>query len=206
VTIRPGASWGTVGAMPAGARTAANDREAASMVEAARRTSEPAAPVHLLGGDLWRTCGGVARAKHQSADRTVAILPVDVGVATIDGREHVFVAHVVARSLSAWFGPLLAVCNAEYIGRWDIAPRSHPGDGRLDVVEVDGMPLADRWRARRRLPTGTHVPHPAISQRRAVEATFRFPRPRWLWLDGYPAGRASELTVRVEAAALTVCV
>jgi diacylglycerol kinase family enzyme len=159
--------------------------------------------VLLAGGDLWRTCGGANRAP---AAGNVAILPVDVGVATIDGRERVFVAHLVARGRSAWFGPVLAVCNAEYVGSWDVAPRSHPGDGRLDVVEVDGMPLADRWRARRRLPTGTHVPHPAIRQRRVVEATFRFARPRRLWLDGAPAGRASELIVRVEAAALTVCV
>ena len=53
--------------------------------------------------------------------------------------------------------------NADRIGAWDVAPRAHPNDGQLDVVEVDAsMGLRDRWQASRRLATGTHVPHPAI--------------------------------------------
>jgi hypothetical protein len=68
------------------------------------------------------------------------------------------------------------------------------------------MSLPDRWRAWQRLPTGTHVPHPAIAQRRVREAMFTFSRPRHIWIDGEPAGTATQVMVRSEPAALTVCV
>jgi diacylglycerol kinase family enzyme len=187
--------------VPGGALKARSDAELARIVEKVRLGALAASAVRLLGGDLWRTLGGA------SADpAVVAAFAIDVGVAAIDGEEHVFVAHAVARGRSWWFGPVLAVCNAQFIGHWDVAPRSHPGDGRLDVVEMVAMPLRQRWLARRRLATGTHVPHPAVAQRRVTAATFTFPRPRRVWLDGVPAGRASELSVAVEPGRLTVCV
>ncbi|HWC69080.1 MAG TPA: hypothetical protein VG478_13510 [Acidimicrobiales bacterium] len=201
MTLRRGEDWGALGALPAAAREARGDAEAARIAERGRAEGVTP-PVLLRGGDLWRTCGG---GPQSPAGGAVAILPVDVGVAALDGKERVFVAHLVARGRSAWFGPLLAVCNAQYRGSWDLAPRSHPADGVLDVVEVGSMSLPDRWRAWRRLPTGTHVPHPAIAQRRVREATFTFSRPRRIWLDGEPAGTATEVAVRAEPAALTVC-
>jgi hypothetical protein len=201
VTVRRGATWGASAPLPAGALTARSDTELARIVEEVRLGADATPAVRLVGGDLWRTLGGA------SADpRVVAAFAIDVGVAAMDGEEHVFVAHAVVRGRSWWFGPVLAVCNAQFVGHWDVAPRAHPGDGRLDVVEVATMPLRQRWLARRRLASGTHVPHPAIAQRRVRAATFTFPRPRQVWLDGVPAGRASELSVTVEPGGLTVCV
>jgi hypothetical protein len=202
MTLRRGEDWGTVGALPAGAREARRDADAARIVERARADGVPPPPVLLRGGDLWRTCGGGGQTP---AGDVMPILPVDVGIAELDGEERVFTAHLVARGRSRWFGPLLAVCNAQHVGKWDVAPRGHPADGLLDVVEVGAMSLPDRWRAWRRLPTGTHVPHPAIAQRRVREATFTFSRPRRIWLDGQSAGTATHLVVRADAAALTVC-
>ena len=84
--------------------------------------------------------------------------PIDVGAALLDGRLHWFVAHLVARR-SWWRGRLVAVMNAQWLGAWDLGPKSHPGDGLLDIS--DGKPpLSDRLQARRRLPLGTHVPAP----------------------------------------------
>ena len=76
-------------------------------------------------------------------------------------------------------GPIVAVMNVDRLGRWDVAPRAHPNDGALDVVEVDAaMGVRARWQARRRLPTGTHVPHPAIRTRRGrPSAAWTFDRP-----------------------------
>ncbi|MFS8584718.1 MAG: hypothetical protein FWJ72_06500, partial [Acidimicrobiia bacterium] len=89
---------------------------------------------------------------------------------------------------------------------WDVAPRAHPGDGVLDVADVSpSMPLLDRWRARGRLPSGAHVPHPdiAVSRRRALQIDLGRPTP--VWLDGERVGEARHLAVRVEPDAL-VCV
>jgi hypothetical protein len=203
VTIRRGAAWGATGALPAGALTARSDAEAAMLVEQARAAGRPAPVIRLVAGDLWRTCGGPSREDGAAA---VALLPVDVGVVEIDGRERIFVANLVARGRTWWRGPVVAVCNAQYLGGWDAAPHSHPADGRLDVLQIGSMSLADRWKVGRRLATGTHVPHPAISERRLTGATFTFDRPQGLRLDGVPTGRAREVSVRVEPGALTVCV
>ena len=92
-------------------------------------------------------------------------------------------------------------------GRFDVAPRGHPNDGAVELVDVaPTFGLVDRVKAWRRLPTGTHVPHPDITVRRvrAQQETFEPPLP--VWLDGVPLGPVHHLSLRVEADALTVLV
>jgi diacylglycerol kinase family enzyme len=131
-------------------------------------------------------------------------LPVDVGAALVDGRLHWFVSHLVARR-SWWRGRVVAVMSAQWLGRWDVAPGAHPGDGLLDVLDAE-LDLADRLKARRRLPTGTHVPHPGIRVRRVAVWQTELRPPLDVWLDGAPLGRAAQLSVRVEPGCLTVVV
>lgn len=204
MTIRKGEEWGEAGALPEGAATVRDDAEARDLVTAARRAGEDPPPLGLLGGDLCRTLGGrgdEARLRSDAAMR----LPVDLGSVLLDGVQHWFVAHLVARR-SWWRGRIVAAMNAEFVGAWDVAPRAHPNDGVLDVVDVaPAMSLADRVKARGRLGTGAHLPHPAISvsRRSAVQVTFDRPTP--VWLDGVRVGEARNLSVRVEPDAL-VCV
>jgi diacylglycerol kinase family enzyme len=164
----------------------------------------PTTPVvGLLGGDLCRTLGGrgaAARLRSDGAQR----LPVDVGTALVDGEPHRFVAHLVARR-RWWRGEVVAVMNAAFLGRWNVAPRAHPGDGRLDVLEAR-LPFADRVKAWRRLPTGTHVPHPDIRERRLRSAEWRFDPPVTVWIDGEPVGRCRHLVIGVEPDRLEVVV
>jgi diacylglycerol kinase family enzyme len=92
-------------------------------------------------------------------------------------------------------------------GAWDVAPRSHPNDGRLDVYDVSpSMPLRDRVAARRRLASGTHVPHPAIDVQRVAAVQVEFDRPTPVWLDGVRVGEGRRLSIRVEPDALTCAV
>ena len=114
-------------------------------------------------------------------------------------------AHVVARGRTWWRGPINAVCNADRLGRWDAAPRAHPGDGRFDTFEVDGsMSVRARWQAWRRLATGTHVPHPMIRTGQRGEITWELDPPRRLWLDGVDRGRARSVVVTIEPAGAVV--
>lgn len=130
-------------------------------------------------------------------------LPVDLGSVLIDGRLHWFVAHLVART-PRWRGRVVALMNAQWLGRWDVAPRSHPNDGRLDLLDAR-LSWDDKLKARRRLPTGTHVPHPDIHQRRVEAVQIELDRPTSIWLDGVRVATASTLSVRVEPGAL-LCV
>ena len=205
MTIRKGEAWGEPGTLADDGVVVHSDAEARRVVERARRAGEPLPPLGLAGGDLCRTLGGrgdVERLRSGDALRA----PVDLGAVLVDGRPHWFVAHLVTRR-SWWRGRILAAMNAEFLGAWDVAPRAHPNDGVLDVVEVAaGMSLADRVKARRRLPAGSHVPHPAITRSRRPALQVTFDRPTPVWLDGERVGTASTLSVRVEADALTCVV
>jgi diacylglycerol kinase family enzyme len=184
---------------------ARSDAEARRVVEAACRVGERPPPLGLLGGDLCRTLGGRGDAAHLRSSGAIRV-PVDLGSALVDGRLHWFVAHLVARR-SWWWGGVVALMNAEFLGSWDAAPRAHPGDGLLDVLEVaPAMPLRDRIRARRRLVLGRHIPHPAIAVSRRPAVQFDFDRPTPVWLDGERVGSARALSVRVEPGALTCVV
>lgn len=201
MTIEKGQAWGHAGALPADAVVVHTDAEARAIVERARRAAEPIPVMGLLGGDLCRTVGGAGDEARLRSDDAVH-LPVDLGAVLIDGRLHWFVAHLVARK-RWWRGRVYAAMNAEYLGHWDVAPRGHPNDGLLDTFEVT-MSVGDRLKARSRLATGTHVPHPGIKQRRVAAAQVDVGGLD-VWLDGELIGPAHSLSLRVEPDAL-VCV
>ncbi len=204
MSVRRGEPWGTTGPLPADGVVVRTDAEARAVVEAARRAGEEPPPLGLLGGDLCRTLGGrgdEARLHTDEAARAV----VDLGCVLVDGRQFWFVAQLVARR-SWWHGPVVVAANAQWLGRWDVAPRSHPGDGKLDVVVAD-LSLRDRTKAWRRLPQGTHVPHPGITERQVAATQLDLDPPCPVWLDGTKvADRARTLSVRVEPDAVAVVV
>ncbi|HJR24625.1 MAG TPA: hypothetical protein VJ804_04080, partial [Acidimicrobiales bacterium] len=152
----------------------------------------------LLGGDLCRAVGGAGDETRLREGGVV--LPVDLGAVLVDGRLHWFVAHLVARR-GWWRGRVVAVMNAQHLGPWDVAPRGHPNDGRLDVLDGD-LSLGQRWEARRRLRTGTHVPHPGIEERHVTAVQLELAPGTNVWLDGELIGPARNLSVRVEPDAL----
>jgi len=202
MTIERGQAWGEPGALPDGAAIVHSDAEARTVVERARRAGDEVPVLGLLGGDLCRTVGGAGDEARLRSDEAVH-LPVDLGAVLIDGRLHWFVAHLVARK-RWWRGRVYAAMNAEYLGRWDVAPRSHPNDGLVDTFEVS-MSVGDRLKARSRLATGTHLPHPGIKERR-VAAVQVDVTGLDVWLDGELVGPARSLSIRVEPDALTCVV
>jgi len=192
VTIAKGQPWGTLSPLPASAPVVATDAAAAGHDL-----------VGLVGGDLCRTLGGRGSVERLTSGEAMTF-PVDALSVSLDGRPPVrAVAHVVART-AGWRHAFIAA-NAPWVGELNVAPRAHPGDGRVDVVEWDL-----NWRSARhvlaRMRQGAHLPHPgiAVSSATAVDVAFR--RPRRVWVDGVAAGRARVLTVAIERDALRVVV
>ncbi len=203
MTIERGQRWGSAAPLPADGVVVRSDAEVSAVVARALESAAPLPTIGLLGGDLCRTVGGSGdEPRLRSADAVT--LPIDVAEVELDGQRKMFVAHVVARR-SWWHGEVWAAMNAEWIGDWDVAPRSHPGDGLLDVFDVT-MSIRDRMKARGRLPTGTHLPHPAIDQRRAAAARVEFARPTGVWIDGVKVGDAQSISVRVTGQLVDVVV
>lgn len=202
MTVEKGRDWGLVGPPSDALVVVRSDAEARAVLEEARRSGEPPPVLGLLGGDLCRTLGG--RGDEGRLRGAPTLVTVDLGVALLDGRIHHFLSHLVLRR-SWWRGRVIAAMNAQYLGRWDVAPRAHPGDGRLDVLDGD-LSLGDRWKARRRVPLGTHVPHPDIAQRRVSAWTVTLDRPTPAWLDGERVVEAQTIALRLEPDAVHVAV
>jgi diacylglycerol kinase family enzyme len=203
VTIEKGQEWGTRGRLPDEGVCVRTDAEARRIVEEARRAGRPPPPLGLLGGDLCRTLGGLGDEARLRSDDAVRF-QIDLGAVLVDGRLHWFLAHLVAMR-SWWRGPVVFGMNAQWIDGWNAGPRAHPSDGLLDVYELR-LPLADRLRARRRLRTGAHVPHPAIRLRRTAAVQLTLDPPLPVSLDGEPVGTGRSLSLRLEPDALTVVV
>jgi diacylglycerol kinase family enzyme len=196
--------WGRRGALPASGLVVHDDAAAGALLHDARRSGSVAPTVGLLGGDLCATLGGRGDAERLRSSEATRVLVDAIEVRLDDGAPRHAVAHVIARR-SWWRGRTVAVMNAAWLGRWNVAPRAHPGDGLLDLLDGD-LPLGDRWKARTRLPLGTHVPHPRISVGRTRRSELAFDPPLDVWLDGVRAGRARRLEVVVLPEALTVVV
>lgn len=202
VTIRKGEPWGETTDLPAGVPAAADDDAASQLVADGVRV------LALAGGDLARTMGGGAPGRMQG---TVVKAPIDLVHVHLDGYHRTALAHVVARRPGrlGWLrGPLLFAMNAQFLGPYDLAPRGHPNDGRVDVLQVRAaMTVRTRLTARTRARTGTHVPHPHLLTRQVSDERFVFDGPFEVWVDGRRwrrEGRGSELHLEVEADALTV--
>jgi diacylglycerol kinase family enzyme len=189
-------------ACPADAEVVGSDRTLRDWVVAARERVEAIPEVGVAGGDLARTCGGGLGARPSAAKVTVDVMRI-----TLDGNDRTWgVAHVVAHR-GWWRGDVLMVMNAEYYGAYDVVPRSHPNDGRVDVVHVDpAMSIRQRWQARKRALTGAHLPHRHISVQSLTETDLHFAKPVIIWIDGVRYGAVRDLHVVVEPDALTIYV
>lgn len=194
MTIERGEPWGRLVPRPDGLVTVEGDAALAAAV-----TMPGHAPVTVRTGDLARSLGVVGAA----VPDTVNELPIDLVHVGLDGAAPLTAcAHVVARSPwmrgHGWRGPILAVMNAEFIGDWDVAPRGHPNDGRVETFAVDpAMSVRQRLSARRRLRSATHVPHPQVTVRSVRSATWTFPYPLEVVVDGRRVGRARAIDVTV---------
>jgi hypothetical protein len=199
MTIRKGEPWGEPAVRPTDVRVVSTDRDARDWVIWHRTRGQPIRDLGIVGGDLARTCGG-GTGEHPTATRVT----VDAMRVSIDDAEPTWgVAHVIARR--QWLhDDVVMVMNAQFYGPYDVAPRSHPNDGRLDVLRVaPTMGRRERFQARQRARTGTHLPHRELSLQSLTEVDLRFERSMVVWIDGVRCGTARRLRVSVEPDAFT---
>lgn len=196
MTISKGSPYGEPGVtLPDDGVRCASDAEARRAVEAARRQGRPFPVLGLVSGDLVRTLGGTGALN--------VAFDVDLGQVLVDGRLHLFVASCVVRNRS--WRRTVAVGNAQWFGPWNLWPKGHPNDGRLDLLDAH-LPAGDLWKVRRRLPSGSHLPHPGIDARRIKAETVELDRPLPVWLDGERVTEGRTFAFRCVADALRVIV
>lgn len=194
MTISKGENWGVEVDRPDALMSAAGDSELASLLSANESSN-----VALASGDLFTTIGARPIGERQRLMR----LPIDLVDVRVDGGDVIVAAaHVVARSPWSrggwWRGSVVAVMNAEFVGPYDVAPRGHPNDGRVEAFELsESLGARQRLAIRRRMRTGTHLPHPAISHRPVRRGSWSFASPLIVFVDGVSVGRATTLDIEV---------
>lgn len=222
--IRPGSEWGTPTDETPAATVTGDDGALAAWLG----HLDPEAPAPLVrfvphGSDLARAVG--LRATEPDTDRPARGIALPLDAMTTDAGPAVnsVVTGTAPDRLAPWHrarpvtvtvdgrevftGPAttVVVMNGQYLGTADLAPRGHPGDGRLEV-QVYALRPGERAAMRRRLPSGTHVPHPRITTASGREVLVRTGRPLPVTLDGHAAGRAGTLAVRARPGALRLLV
>jgi hypothetical protein len=201
VSVRKGEAWGREVVRPVDLVFARDDADLATRLERGRGDrGAPAMAVRT--GDLARTLGSAPVDGRQ----TLHELPVDLLAVRLGAGERTLpaCAHVVIRSpwwRGGWLrGRAVLVMNAEFIGEWDVAPRGHPNDGRVEVLEVGSeFGVRQRLAARRRVRTATHVPHPMIATRSVRAASWSFESPMTVLVDGVRVGTERSVDVTVVA-------
>jgi hypothetical protein len=203
MTIRKGEPWGEPAVCPTDLRVVSTDRDLRDWVIRHRTRDQSIADVGVAGGDLARTCGGATRPPHPTSAKVVLDA---MRVMLDDGDPTWGVAHVVVRR--RWLrDEIVMVMNAQFYGPYDIAPRSHPNDGKLDVLRVDrAMGWRDRLQARQRARNGTHLPHRHLSIQSLPELELSFDNSMVVWIDGVRCGAARRVRVTVEPDAFTAYV
>ena len=201
MVIRRSEDWGRVAIAPSDLVCASSDAELAAHVGEGQKN------VVVTGGDMWRTIGADSRVVVSGESATC--LPIDVMKVEYQLEDQsivskIAVSNIVVRPTSVsggWLrGSLTVVANAQFLGRWDVAPRGHPNDGRVEVTQVDcHMGVRQRLTARSRLSTGSHLPHPLIQTRSLKNFVCESDdlAQHALWLDGQYMGRVTNLSCEV---------
>jgi hypothetical protein len=208
VTVRRGQDWGEPGSLAPEDPVAADDRELVALATSAR----PPALVGLVGGDLHRTLGAPHREAEDLRRDGGTRLVVDLGTARLTRPGGgidvvVFAAHLVVRTGRGprFLHHTFVAMNAAFTGPDNLGPRAHPGDGVLDLVEGQ-LGRWDLLRSGRRRRSGTHVPHPGLTERRGRGAVRSFPGGARVSADGRDAGLAVEVEVEVLPEAIAVLI
>ena len=113
-----------------------------------------------------------------------------------------FGANVRIDGRPVFHGPCttVVVATGQFRRGLDVVPRGHPGDGRAEV-QIYAVPRRQRRALTARLATGTHVPHPNITQRSGSRIEVSLDRRVALEIDGHPAPAADEVALTLVPAA-----
>jgi hypothetical protein len=200
--ISPGSDYGEPMDPPADALEVLSDHEAAHHLSEARSRGLDPPVLILRGGDLFRTLGGRRTHVGDPGPRQMVRVPVDLGVVVCDGEEHLFTAHAIFRN-RRWQGRFEVVMNAQFLGAYDLGPRSHPGDGLLDIT-VGSLGVRQRAAVRNRARSGSHLPHPGLRTSRSGSHEVDTGHRTSMYLDGVRVAVCSSASIRLESEAFMV--
>jgi hypothetical protein len=224
MTIRPGDEWGSAtSATPdlavrgddAALALALGDLDPSTLVEfAPDGTSdfaraiglEPGAAPGRRGVDLPIDAMVLQRAATVIAAVNAVEFGTPPGALRSLSRQHEISVTVDGRRFHQGPATGVVIANGQFIDGLDVSPRGHPGDGRLEV-QVYALRPGERGGMRRRLATGSHLPHPRIRTGSGRRIRVRVAAGVWpIRVDGHATGRSGTIEVEVRSPAIHLLV
>ena len=206
MTIRKNENWGSTVARPKNLAICKSDADASQLVTECHVQKRAFPAIAISKSNLARALGS-SGAKTNAP--TMQVTPFDlIEITFVDssnkGQTVLALGYGLLRK-SWWRGEIMATMNTSFIGDWDCAPRSHPNDGKFDLVTVNAeMNLTQRLIASRRLRLATHLPHPQISVKQLTSFDADcFSKPD-LYVDGHRFSGIKHCKFRLVADAITL--
>ncbi len=178
MTIKRAQEWGASITVPHNLLVATSDAELARLDEGTMCA--------IAAGDLHSTIG---KPEVKAAESLGHALPVDALMVRI----HTSQGEISMRAVSTvevgrWFSRkrYVVITNCGIVRSLNLAPKAHPNDGYFDILEMStSMTLRQRWIAKQRAATGSHVPHSCFNEKRSKTLTVeRMNRKEFLRIDG----------------------
>ena len=202
MNISRGENWGRFQSMPDNGLIIYSNKELFEEINRCKRKGEILPVFGLLGGDLWRTLGG---SSHESRlySKEATFLEIDLGCVLLDGKIFWFSSHVFVGEKLA--NEQVLISNVAHYGKMNVAPKAHPGDGKLDVLKIN-LSVTQKIKALKRSASGDHLPHPRIKYERVKAAQLDLGKKKSVEIDGQKIGKFSDISFILEEQALSVIV
>ena len=155
--------------------------------------------IFLTGGDIARSLGNPVVPLIGSACTEVTIDAMQCDITTGNSQSTRVIAASSIVVGNFWKGRYLIVSNAGWLGDSNVAPRAHPNDGKVEMLTIAShMSLRQRFLARRKMHTGTHLPHPDLSSSQRATLTIDRHNGELLVIDGKNAGDWTSISIAVQ--------
>ena len=165
MTIRKNQDWGVTVARPESLIICENDAAASQLATESFLQQKPIPAIAITRSNLSRALGAKGADVNSQNMQATPFDLIEITFADDSKTEQKVLALGYGLLRKSWWrGEIVAAMNTSFIGDWDCAPRSHPNDGKFDLLTVTSeMKPTQRLIASRRLRLGTHLPHPQIS-------------------------------------------
>jgi len=200
VTIKKGREWGHYSQRPSDLQVGADDFAASEKITQLFDASITPINLAIVHSVMARALGikganlGSSTLLKTQFDLIQAIFtPVENRAAkNSDIESHRYFVGNAFIGKSRLHGVRVGVMNSSFDKKRDWAPRAHPNDGRLDVIEFqERIKFRQRMVAIRRMKSGTHLPHPNIRYHQATEYSADCSEVPYLFIEGQNVGRIS---------------
>jgi hypothetical protein len=200
MTIRKGQEWGHFEERPSDLQLVADDVAACEVVSKCVIESSSTLNLSILKSDMARTLG-ITGATNLNSQMLCTKFDVIEATYVLTKSEETIRRCFIGRAFISeklFFGRTIAVLNSSFVGNRDWAPKAHPNDGKLDLVELDGsMNVRQRLTALKLMKSGSHLPHPKIRYNQLSEYEYATDRSASLSIEGVRIGSIRHCFFRV---------